>query len=71
MNQFDQLLAFVKDRFPPYAVIIAPETEINVDGLIFRPKAQGGFRFLNQNGEQEVTLEEALQVLEEELQLYG
>lgn len=70
MSEFDVLLKFVTEHFPPEAIVTLPNIEVAVDGLIFRPKPYGGFIFLNENGEQEVTLAEATAVLEDELKQY-
>jgi len=67
MNEFSELLEFVKQNYPVYAYVIQPDEEIAVDGLIFRPNSTGGFKFLNENGEQVVTFNEAVGVLRDDL----
>ncbi len=66
MNNFAKLLRFVKASYPKYAYDVKPDIEPAVDGLIFRPEANGNF--CSESGEQEVTLDEAIQLLKEDLQ---
>ncbi|MCC7361010.1 MAG: hypothetical protein IT317_16115 [Anaerolineales bacterium] len=71
MSDYEQLMAYIVKSFPPYAVISSPGSEASVDGLIFRPLPHGGFTFLNDAGQQDVTLAEAISILEAELALYS
>lgn len=68
MNQFDQLVDFVKQCFPSYAYVLQPGAEIAVDGRIFRTKEAGGLTFHDENGAQDISLTDAQAILEADLQ---
>ncbi len=68
MDEFHELVTFVTENYPSYSYVIKPDQEIAVDGLIFRPRPAGGFYFLNENGEQEVTYSEAIDALRNDIE---
>ena len=68
MSQFDLLVEFVKQRFPTYAYVLMPGVEIAADGRIFRAKAPDGLTFKDENGDQDIQLGEAQEILEGDLQ---
>ncbi len=67
MDSLEQLLQFVQENYPRYAYVVKPDAEVAVDGLIFRPNPTGGLLFVSENGDQIVTLPEALQILKDDM----
>lgn len=66
MTLFDQLVEYVKNKYPNYAYVLKPGEEIAVDGLIFLPKSDTVLIFRSENGEQEMSFDEAIQILVED-----
>lgn len=67
MTQFDQLVDFVRQRFPTDAYVFKPGSEIAVDGRIFRARGPNGLIFKDENGENEIQLAQALEILHDDL----
>mgnify|MGYP001561549651 CR=1 FL=1 len=66
MTLFDQLVEYVKKNYPSYAYVLKSGEEIAVDGLIFLPKSDTVLVFRSENGEQEISFDEAIQILVED-----
>ena len=67
MSQFDQLVNFVKQRFSNNAYVLQPGSEIAVDGRIFRARGPNGLIFKDENGENDIQLAEAIEILHDDL----